>query len=97
MLAATIVASFDRGVFVAGRELMADPWFRATLCDAYFGFLTFFVWVAYKERTVAGRVAWFVAIMALGNIAMSIYVLIHAVRMGPEDTLESLLLRRARA
>jgi hypothetical protein len=94
MVAATVIASLDRGIFVAGRDLIGDAWFRATLCDAYFGFITFYVWVAYKERRLLRQAGWFVAIMLLGNIAMSIYVLLQLVRMSPNDRLESLLLRR---
>ncbi len=48
MLVATIAAARDRSMFEAGGELLKYPWFVATLIDAYFGFLTFFVWVAYK-------------------------------------------------
>jgi hypothetical protein len=95
MIAVTVTASLERGIFVAGQELMQDAWFRATLCDAYFGFITFYVWVAYRERRIAGQIGWFVAIMLLGNIAMSIYVLLQLIRMAPDAPLESLLLRRS--
>jgi Protein of unknown function (DUF1475) len=71
----TIVASLDRNVLEAGRNLWPDPWFIATLMDAYFGFLTFYVWVAYKEQSWLARGAWFVAIMLLGNFAISGYLL----------------------
>ena len=47
MLVATTQASMDRGVMAALEELWPDPWFRATLADAYFGFLTVFVWIAF--------------------------------------------------
>ena len=71
----TITASLDRSVLDAGRGLWPDPWFIATLLDAYFGFLTFFLWVAYKETTWIARGSWFIAIMLLGNFAMSGYLL----------------------
>ena len=35
----TVKASLDRSVLAAG-DLLPDPWFQATLCDAYCGFLT---------------------------------------------------------
>src|SRR5690348_3067559 len=38
----------------------ANPWAVATLYDAYCGFLTFYVWVAYKEQTLWARGLWFV-------------------------------------
>jgi hypothetical protein len=75
MTCVTVVASLDRGVFQAGHDLWPDPWFRATLMDAYFGFLTFYVWLAYKERGWAARGLWFVLIMTLGNFAISGYLL----------------------
>lgn len=94
MLYVTITASLDRGVFEAGAALWPDPWFRATLADAYFGFVTFFVWVAYKERGFLRQAVWFVLIMALGNIAMSVYVLIQLFRLPKNAPLRHLLLRK---
>jgi cell shape-determining protein MreD len=79
-------------MFTAGADLWPDYWFRATLLDAYFGFITFYVWVAYKERTNFARAAWLLAILLLGNFAMSAYVLRQLVMTRPFDW-ESLLLR----
>ncbi|HEX9652845.1 MAG TPA: DUF1475 family protein [bacterium] len=94
MLYVTITASLDRGVFDAGAALWPDPWFRATLADAYFGFLTFFVWVAYKEHGFLRKAVWFVLIMTLGNIAMAVYVLIQLFRLPGNAPLRHLLLRK---
>jgi hypothetical protein len=47
----TAVASLDRSVLSAGAVLLRDSWGRATLADAYFGFTTFFLWVAYLGNT----------------------------------------------
>jgi hypothetical protein len=69
-------------------------WTIATLFDAYFGFLTFYCWVFYKERAL-GRAGWFAFIMAFGNIAMAIYVLRELVRLAPGQPVSALLLRRA--
>jgi len=52
-----------------------EPWVVATLFDAYWAFVTFFVWVAWKEGTLAARVLWFMSIVLLGNIAMAAYML----------------------
>jgi hypothetical protein len=92
MLAVTAWASWDRAVWQAG-YLFAEPWFVATFADAYCGFLTFYVWVAYKERSVTARVGWFLAIMCLGNIAMAVYVLLQLVRLRRDQSWEHLLLR----
>jgi hypothetical protein len=69
-------------------------WTIATLFDAYFGFITFYVWLAYKEQSLAKRVLWFIAIMLLGNMAMAIYMLKELRKLGSEDTMEKLLVQR---
>jgi hypothetical protein len=95
MLWVTIGASLDRGVLDAAEDLWPDPWFRATLADAYFGFLTVYVWVAYKERTLLARSVWLVAFLGLGNIAIAVYVLIQLFKAGRGASLQSVLLRQA--
>jgi hypothetical protein len=94
MLAVTTVASFDRSVLEAGADLWNDPWFRATLADAYFGFLTVYLWIAYKEGTWGRRVLWFALLMTLGNIAIAFYLLIQLYRLPASATVEDLLLRQ---
>jgi hypothetical protein len=54
-----------------------DPWVIATLFDAYWAFITFYVWVAWKEQSLVSRVLWFVSIILLGNMAMSAYMLVQ--------------------
>ena len=93
MLAVTISASLERGVFEAAAELWADAWFRATLADAYFGFITVYVWIAYREPGWVRRIVWFVLLMALGNIAIAGYLLWALFRLPPGAPLERLLLR----
>ena len=88
----TVAASLDQSVWQAARELWPDLWFRATLLDAYFGFLTFYIWVAYKESNWAARGIWLVCIMLLGNFAISAYVLWQLSKM-KEFSWETLLLR----
>ena len=94
MVAVTAWASWDLAVWRAG-YLFAEPWFVATFVDAYCGFLTFYVWVAYKERSTVPRVAWFLAIMGLGNIAMAAYMLIQLLRIRRGESWEHLLLNRS--
>lgn len=94
MLAVTTFAILDRGMFDAAGELWQSWWFRATLADAYFGFITFFVWVAYKERSWLKKILWFILIMTLGNIAMSAYVLIELCRKPRGDSFASFLTRQ---
>lgn len=70
-------ASFlgDRSITEALIELWPDPWFRATLADAYFGFFTIWLWIANRETGALSRAVWFVLIMVLGNIAVAGYFL----------------------
>ena len=95
MVVVTTYASFDRSILKAGSELMSDRWFQATLADAYFGFITFYVWVFYKERNPLLRTIWFVLIMTLGNIAMSIYVLNQLRKWDPATGIDGLLLHQS--
>lgn len=94
MVAVTAWASCDRAVWRAG-YLFVEPWFVATFVDAYCGFITFYVWVAYKERSTTARVAWFLALMGLGNIAMAAYMLIQLLRLRRGESWEHLLLKRS--
>lgn len=70
-----------------------NPWLWATLADAYFGFLWFWAWVAYKERRWAARLGWLLAILATGNMAMAVYMLIQLARLPAQATVADLLLR----
>lgn len=86
----TVRASLVRPVW-DNAHLLEDPWFIATLCDAYFGFLLFYVWVAWRERSLGRRLVWFVAIMLLGNFAMAAYVLLGLARLDRTDGIATLL------
>jgi len=66
-------------------------WTIATLMDAYFGFLTVYVWVFYKETRWLLRITWFIAIMLLGNMAMSAYVLLQLMRLKADQSASSIL------
>lgn len=95
MLTMTAWVSVHKSILAAGQDFSwtASPWAVATLFDAYFGFITFYVWVAYKEPTWLSRALWFVLIMALGNIAMSSYVLLQLFKLRPEQPASAALLR----
>jgi hypothetical protein len=94
MLSLVITASIDQNIFEAVGEMWPNWWFKATLADTYFGFLTFFVWVAYKELRLWRKLLWFALIMLLGNFAMSGYMLLELYKLQVGDTLETLLTRR---
>jgi predicted permease len=94
MLAIIITASVEQNIFEAGGAMWPNWWFKATLADAYFGFLTFFIWVAYKELHLWRKLVWFASIMLLGNVAVSAYMLLELSRLKVGDTVETLLTRR---
>ena len=74
-----------------------SPWACATLFDAYFGFVTFFVWVCFRERALWAKALWFILIMALGNIAMSGYVLLQLFRLRTDQPASVILVRSDRS
>jgi len=94
MLGVTTWASLQCPLFAVPRDVFTHPWFIATMFDAYWGFTTFFVWVCYKQTSWFARVAWFIAIMLLGNIAMSAYCLAGLFRLPRDGKLSDLLTRR---
>ena len=95
MTVATIRTSMMVSLWDAWDGFAANPWAVATLYDAYCGFLTFYVWVVYKERGWGARILWFVLILGLGNIAMSVYVLIQLFKLRPDEPAERMLWRAA--
>jgi hypothetical protein len=86
----TLGASLDRDVVTAARDLAADPWGLATLADAYFAFVAVWLWIAWRERGWARRLAWLAAILLLGNFAIAAYFLIALAGARAEDPLGSL-------
>lgn len=93
MFAVTGWASSEVALWKTPRAVVTHPWFIATLFDTYFAFLTFYCWVAYKEATIVARIAWLLAILLLGNIAMAIYLLIQLFKLPSDAPIEALLLR----
>ncbi len=94
MLAVTSWASSVVALWNTPREVALHPWFIATLFDTYFAFLTFWLWLAWKERTWPRRLGWLVAILLHGNIAMAVYLLIQLFRLPKTASLEMLLTTR---
>jgi len=93
MTVLTIRTSLAVSLWSAWDSFAANPWAVATLYDAYFGFMTFWLWVAYKENALWARLLWLVLILGLGNIAMSLYVLIQLFRLKPDQPAEALFRR----
>ena len=99
LIGVSVWATSHVGIVTAIEALVAQPaagthpWFVATLADAYFGFLWFWAWIAYKETSNVARAAWLVLVLGLGNIAMAAYMLIQLRRLPAGAPPERLLLR----
>lgn len=100
LIGVSIWASLQVGVMPAIQNLLErpeagfNPWFIATLVDAYFGFLWFWLWVAFKETKNLARGVWLVLILLLGNMAMAVYVLRELWRLPPGAGFQDLLTTR---
>ena len=98
LLAFTTYASTQQPV-IDWQGLVRAPdhwWTIATLMDAYYGFITFYVWVFYKEQRWLPRLGWLIAILLLGNMAMSVYVLLQLARLPAADDASAILAARNR-
>ena len=95
MVVVTVSASLKENILLIPPAVINDVWFTATLFDAYFAFLSFYLWVCYKEHSWRARIIWFFAIALLGNLAMAVYMLIKLVQLPKGATVQDLLLRKA--
>lgn len=95
MVVMTVRTSLHVSLWSALPAFAASPWAMATLYDAYFGFLTFYCWLAWRERSLAVKIFWFVLIMAAGNIAMSLYVLIQLLGLKADEPVSALFQQKA--
>jgi hypothetical protein len=93
MLCMTSWASLNCPLWHTPESVVTHPWFIATLFDCYFGFLTFYAWLFYKEASWSARIAWLVAILLLGNIAMASYMLVTLFRLPADARMDQVLLR----
>lgn len=95
MLGVTSWASWQQPLGEFARSAtFREPWVVATLFDAYWAFISFYVWVAWKERSFVARVLWFAAIILLGNLAMSAYMLRELFVVPGTSSLEAVFTRR---
>jgi hypothetical protein len=93
MLAVTTWASSIIALWKMPREVVQHPWFVATLFDAYFAFLFFWIWLAWREQHWGRSIAWLIAIILLGNIAMAVFVLCRVRKLPPGSQFSHFLLR----
>jgi hypothetical protein len=90
----TIRASMHQALFDIPPDVLRNPWFQVTLLDAYFAFIAFCVWVAWKEQRIAARILWILTVLLWGNFAIATYLLIELFRMPVGGNLDSLFTQR---
>jgi hypothetical protein len=67
MIAVTAWSGMHESILAVPPVVLNDVWFKATLFDAYFGFMSFFFWICYREKSLALKVFLFFAIVFLGQ------------------------------
>jgi hypothetical protein len=97
ILGVNVNAVQKESLFNIPAPVTSDPWFQATLTDAYLGFITFYAWVFYRSPTPTARIVWFIVIMLTGNIGMAAYGLYRLWKWPKPFKAAALLLRTERA
>lgn len=90
----TTWAATQESILKIPPSVTGDPWFIATLFDAYFAFLVIFLFVCYREKSFLGKALWGIAFAALGNIAIAVYMLIALGKLKPGAGVEELFRRK---
>lgn len=93
MLAVTVRASLHTPIWQIPPEVSGHPWFIATLFDAYFAFIAFYCWVAYRETSPLAKILWLAGILILGNFAIAAYCLIQLFKVRSDASLRDILIR----
>lgn len=88
-----IYTSLESNLFKEWDFLGGIPWMRATLWDFYINVIVLFLWVCYKEKSIALKLLWLVLLVFLGSIATCAYVLIQLFKLKRNDTLKDLFIK----
>jgi hypothetical protein len=88
----TIVStSLESSLFKEWNYLGSIPWMRATLWDFYANILIIFLWVVYRERSIAVKVTWAVLFFCLGSIGTIAYTLIQLFQLKEGEGIQKIL------
>ena len=85
-----ITTSLQSNLFSNWHFLGSIPWMRATLWDFYTNVFFIFIWICYKERSIAIKLIWLILLFALGSIATCGYMLIQLFKLKPGKGLKEL-------
>ncbi len=90
----TVRASMAQALFDIPPAVTGNPWFQVTLLDAYFAFLTFSVWVVWKEQRTAARILWVITVLLWGNFAIATYMLVELFKLPLNSPLDPVFTQR---
>jgi len=85
-----VTTSLANNLFQQWHMLGDIAWMRATLWDFYANVTVIFLWVCYKEKSIAIKILWLILLVALGSIASCAFVLIQLFRLKPGEGLKEL-------
>ena len=87
-MAAAIIGAFSVASFPdEGGVITGLAWGRVTLVDIYLAFIFGWLWIAWRERSAGRAVAWLVATLITGSLALFGYLLGAAMRADSVDEL----------
>lgn len=89
-----IATSLESNLFDEWHFLGSIPWMRATLWDFYANILVIYLWIVYKERSIAMKITWLILLFCLGSIATCSYVLIQLFRLKKDESIKELLIKQ---
>jgi hypothetical protein len=86
MVYMVVSTSLESSLFKEWDYLAGIPWMRATLWDFYANILVIYLWVLYREKSIASKILWLILFVALGSIGSIGYLLIQlfGVKRGEE-------------
>lgn len=91
MVYVVVATSLESSLFKEWDFLGSIPWMRATLWDFYANILVIYLFVLYREKSLAIKVLWLVLFFCLGSIGSIGYVLIELSRLKKGEGVEKFL------
>jgi Protein of unknown function (DUF1475) len=91
MVYMVVSTSLESSLFKEWDYLAGIPWMRATLWDFYANILVIYLWVLYREKSIASKILWLILFVALGSIGSIGYLLIQLFGVKRGEGIEMIL------
>lgn len=91
MVYIVVSTSLESSLFKEWNYLGSIPWMRATLWDFYGNVFIIYLWVLYRERSIAVKLIWAVLFFCLGSIATIGYTLIQLFQLKEGEGIQKIL------